>query len=120
MITIVSRKTFCYDGIKSSLGSKKMSTRFEQILIEALQLSPAERIRMIERLAASFGDTSPAGEENEPLSERELAELMRVEPLAPADIAAYSLLGTWSDQGISDGAEWVNEQKRKRKKQRKW
>jgi hypothetical protein len=98
--------------------AKKMSTRFEEILTEALQLSPIERITMIERLAASF--TATVRDESQPLSEQEFEELMHVEPLSPEEIAAQGLLGTWADQGIEDGAEWVNEQKRKHKEQRKW
>lgn len=75
---------------------------------------------MIEELAASFRgefDVSTAGEDA-PFTPEEIAELMQVEPLAPADVAAEGLLGTWA--GVADGAEWVNEQKRKRKERRKW
>jgi hypothetical protein len=59
-------------------------------------------------------------DDNTPLTAEEIAELMRIEPLSPAEIAAEGLLGTWADLNISDGAEWVNEQKRKRKERRKW
>ena len=98
--------------------AKKMSTRFEEILTEALELSPLERITLIERLAASFAAT--VRDQSQPLSEPELAELMRVEPLSPEEIAAQGLLGTWADQGVEDGAEWVNERKRQRQERRKW
>jgi hypothetical protein len=96
------------------------SAQFEEILAQALQLPPAERMAIIERLAASFrplpaGEgTLPGAETDQALTEQETADLMRVEPLPPAEVVRQRLTGTWADLGISDGAEWVNEQKRKR------
>jgi len=40
--------------------------------------------------------------------------MMKVEPMTGAEIVAAGLTGGWADMGIADGAEWVNEQKRKR------
>jgi hypothetical protein len=89
-----------------------VSTQFDDILTQALQLPPDERIALIERLAASFRNARPAATPDESFSEEELAELLHVEPLPPAEIVAAGLLGTWADLGIEDGAAWVNEQKR--------
>lgn len=87
---------------------------FHDLLAQALQLSSAERLAMIEELAASFR-SQPIPSDQAPLTPDEIAVLMQVEPLSPAEIEAKGLLGTWADLGITDGAEWVNEQKRKRR-----
>lgn len=102
--------------------SKQSSTHFQEALTLALQLPPAERIAIIEELAASFRQEVdvPAPDEDQPLTPEEIKALMQVEPLPPAEVVAEGLLGTWADIGITDGAEWVNEQKRKRKVRRKW
>jgi hypothetical protein len=95
------------------------SAEFQEVLSLALELSPSERIAMIEELAASFRqDPEPADEA--PLTPEEITAMMRVEPLPPAQVVAQGLLGTWAHLGITDGAEWVNAQKRKRKARRKW
>ena len=52
--------------------------------------------------------------------ELEPEELLRSEPMTGAEIIAAGLTGTWADLGIEDGAEWVNEQKRKRRERNKW
>lgn len=85
----------------------------------ALQLPVPERLAMIADLADSLQPEAPNGDV-ETWTPEELAEMMRVEPLPPKEIIERGLLGTWADQGITDGAEWVNEQKRKRKERRKW
>jgi hypothetical protein len=58
-----------------------------------------------------------------PWTEEELAELMRVEPKTGAEIVAEieaGLIGDgWSHVKVS-GAEWVEEQRRKRKERRGW
>ena len=73
---------------------------------------------MIEELAASFKDEFDRAPIDEAFSPEEITELMQVDPLPPAEVVAQGLLGTWAD--IDDGAEWVNEQKRKRKERGKW
>lgn len=100
----------------------QLSPLYEEALALALQLPPAERIAIIEELAASFRESAALDEiSGEPaLSADEVAYLMQVEPLSPTEIVAEGLLGTWDNQGIADGADWVNEQKRKRKARRKW
>lgn len=57
-----------------------------------------------------------------PLTDEEVAELLRpVPPKSGAEIAAaldeYDL-SEWTDVG--DGAEWVEEQRKKRRARRKW
>ncbi len=92
---------------------------FDEVVEKALQLSPAEQARLMERLAMSVRtvldtDTVPEAPEATWTAE-EVAELMKVEPMTGAEIIAAGLTGGWADLGISDGAEWVNEQKRKRR-----
>lgn len=99
------------------------SSDFEQVLRLALRLSPLERIEMIERLAASFQDEAMLNAPEvtgAPFSDEELEQLMRVEPASPEAVVAEGLLGTWADMDISDGASWVNEQKRQRRERRRW
>lgn len=101
--------------------TRQSSDQFQEALTLALQLSPSERLAMIEELAASFGDEAFASDEDDaPFTPEEIAELMRVEPLPPAEVVAQGLLGTWADKNIEDGAAWVNEQKRKRRERRQW
>ncbi len=94
--------------------SEKTSPQFYKVLAEALELALSERLAMIEELAASVKgqlDNAAASEETS-FSPEEIAELTQVDPRTPSQVVAEGLLGTWT--GISDGAEWVNEQKRKR------
>jgi hypothetical protein len=53
-------------------------------------------------------------DENRPLTDSEIRELMRVEPKTGAEIVArLRKEGGWEDLEIADGAEWVHEQRRK-------
>jgi hypothetical protein len=103
------------------MAATQVST-YDAILALALRLSPGERVAMIRDLAGSvetdIGDEALLDEE--PLTDEEVAELTRIEPMQPAEIVAAGLLGGWEHLGITDGAEWVNEQKRKRRERRKW
>ena len=54
---------------------------------------------------------------NLPLSLEEIAYFMKVQPLQPAEICEQGLLGTWANLGIADGAEWVEAQRQKRRRQ---
>lgn len=103
---------------------KPISDQFHEALNLALQLSPSERMAMIGELAASFrsefeglGDTAS---DDEPFTPNEIVDLLTIAPLPPDEVAAQGRLGTWGDMGITDGAEWVNAQKHKRKERRKW
>lgn len=97
---------------------------FDEVMEKALRLSPAEQARLMERLAVSVRavlDTDTMTETLEATwTPEDIAELMKVEPLPPAEVVALGLLGTWADLGITDGAEWVNEQKRKRRERKKF
>jgi hypothetical protein len=97
-----------------------MMLPYSKVLTQALQLPPAERLAMIEQLAASFRATMPPAADPEAWTAQEIADLMRVEPLPPAEVAGQGLIGTWVDLGITDGAEWVNEQKRLRGERHQW
>lgn len=104
--------------------AKSMSPQYDSVLEQALQLPPAQRLELLEDLAASLEDvflsSAATIEDITELSPEEIADLMKVEPLSPAEIVEQGLLGTWADLNIKDGAEWVNEQKLQRKKRRKW
>jgi hypothetical protein len=96
------------------------SIHFKEVLTQALQLPPAERLAIIEQLAASFRTSIPSSADPEAWTAQEIADLMQVEPLPPAEVAGQGLIGTWADLGITDGAEWVNEQKQLRSERHKW
>lgn len=102
------------------------SSKYQDILADALELSPAERLSMIEKLAGSFrgeGDLfyeQISAKTEMTLTEEEITDYMRVEPLSPSEISEHGLLGTWRDLDISDGSEWVNNHKRSRKERGSW
>jgi len=100
-----------------------ISPEFQETLTRALELSPAERMAMIAELAASFEGEffaeSPSSDD-QPFTSSEIAELMHVEPLPPAEVMAQGLLGTWASKNIQDGAAWVHERKTKRRERHKW
>ncbi|GIK67606.1 MAG: hypothetical protein HND43_10635 [Armatimonadetes bacterium] len=96
---------------------KQFSPEFLTALEMGLQLSPRERMAMIEELAASFRDESAwevVTSDEPPMDDEEIAALMQIEPLPPAEVIALGLLGAWADMEIEDGAEWVNGQKRRK------
>lgn len=79
---------------------------------------------MIAELASSVAENAaPVDTSNfvdDSLSPDEVADLMNVDPLPPAEIVDQGLLGTWSNLGIVDGAEWVSTNKKTRRESRKW
>jgi hypothetical protein len=93
---------------------------FDEIVDLALQLSMAEQARLMERLAAAMHDALTADDQLSPWTDEEIAEMMKVQPMTGAEIVAAGLTGGWRDLNISDGADWVNEQKRRRKEKRRW
>lgn len=100
---------------------QSLSADYETIVAQVLDLPTVQRLALIEALVESFRrdfglPTSPSAEDalNE-YADAELAALMQVEPLPPAEVVALGLLGTWADNDISDGAEWINQQKRQRR-----
>lgn len=94
----------------------------DNVIALALQLSPAEQARLMERLAAAMVDAlSPYNAADDtPWTDEAIAGMMQVEPKTGAEIVAAGLLGGWADMDIEDGAAWVNEQKRKRQESRRW
>jgi len=53
-------------------------------------------------------------DEDRPLTDEEIEELLRPNPKTGAEIVArLKKEGGWEDLGITDGAEWVQEQRRK-------
>lgn len=93
---------------------------FEEIVTQALRLPPAEQALLMERLAAALHDNLAAPSEGAPSewTDAQWAQMLTPEPLPPAEVVARGLTGAWTH--IRDGAEWVNEQKRKREAGRKW
>jgi hypothetical protein len=80
------------------------------------------RINEFGELEVDLPDDLPVGEVRiviesleDVWAEGELEELMRVDPMTGADIVAAGLTGGWKDLDINDGAEWIQEQRRKRK-----
>jgi hypothetical protein len=107
------------------LMTQSISNQYKEVLTLALQLPPTERIAMIAELAVSVTESvasfsSATTVEDAVLSPDEVADLMAVQPLSPVEIVEQGLLGSWSDLGISDGSEWVEQQKHRRKEARKW
>lgn len=45
----------------------------------------------------------------------EIDKALKVEPMTGAEIVEAGLLGGWEDEGITDSAAWVEEQRRKRR-----
>ena len=76
-----------------------MTLSLTELLEHARSLPPSDHLTIIEELAASLRTTG---------------DVMQVEPLPPKQVIEMGLVGTWADQDISDGAEWVNERKRER------
>ena len=55
-----------------------------------------------------------------PLSDEEYTALKQIEPMTGKEIVEGGLLGGWADMNIDDGAEWLNDQKRKRHAKVRW
>lgn len=94
---------------------------FEEIVEQALRLSPAEQTLLLEQLAVALHQTltvNPVDDETDDWTDEEWAEMLKPKPLPPSEVIARGLTGTWMNVG--DGAEWVNEQKRKRKNRHQW
>jgi hypothetical protein len=103
-------------------------TTFKHVLEQALELEPEEQLHLAEeltgRIRVLIAERKPSvpkvDPEDAPLTEDELKELLRSEPMTGAEIIAAGLTGTWADLDIEDGAEWVNEQKRRRQERNRW
>lgn len=97
------------------------SKYYQEALTLALKLPPVERIAMIAELAVSITEKiePSANLPHESLSPDEVGKLVMVDPLSPSEIAQQGLLGTWSDLGIVDGAQWVTQKKAERRETRK-
>lgn len=89
---------------------------FEEILTSVSKLDRAE----LEQLLTVVQDRLSEPDDSEPLTEAEIKTLMTPDPLPPKEVIALGLTGTWAHLGINDGAEWVNEQKRKQWERNKW
>ena len=55
-----------------------------------------------------------------PWTDEEIEELLRPEPMTGAEIVAGGHVGGWEHKGITDGVEFVEEMRRKRKEKRQW
>ncbi|MCI0710895.1 MAG: hypothetical protein L0154_12105 [Chloroflexi bacterium] len=98
------------------------------------KLSPHEQLLLIERIVALLKTRETEQEEESALEteeywiEEELEELQALieskESLTGREIVekhtALGNIGTWADLGIENGAEWVNQQKAKRRKKYQW
>lgn len=99
---------------------------YEDILKYAEQLSVTEKLRLAEHLMhdvrtdLEVNHSENDDEMSSPLTLEEIHTLLNAGPKTGAEIIASGVVGAWKDFGIRDGAEWVNEQKRKRSKRSKW
>lgn len=50
----------------------------------------------------------------------ELDRALQTEPLTGAEIVEAGLVGGWAEEGISDSAAWVEEQRRKMRERSRW
>lgn len=83
---------------------------------QARDLTPVERKQLIQLLQSMDDEMVSV----DTWTEAELEELMKIEPLTGAEIVAAGLTGTWENQGIEDGLEWVNQQRQKRQSKYQW
>jgi hypothetical protein len=73
------------------------------------------------RVRVEVPSPDESSDEDLPLTDEEIKALMRPNPKTGAEIVArLEREGGWEDKGITDGAEWVKEQRRKRREQNKW
>lgn len=85
----------------------------DDLLTQALQLTPEEQALLMARLAAALHNTlAVESEVNDDGDDDDLPDLLPPGPLPPSEVIALGLTGVWQD--VPDGAAWVNEQKRKR------
>ena len=94
---------------------------YDDLKLWALNLPLEEQLALVEALVGALrremtvGDDAPVE-----WSDDELAELLTPEPMTGAEIVAAGLTGGWADQGIPDGAAWVEAQRRKRRERHQW
>ncbi|MDX1993427.1 MAG: hypothetical protein SF029_13640 [bacterium] len=90
---------------------------------DGVQLPPGEvrvTLEMVTNQTAEAPDEIPW--EELPWTDEELAQLLKIEPKTGAEIVAWlksQPRSGWEDIGMT-GAEWVEEQRRKRREQRGW
>lgn len=63
---------------------------------------------------------SAPAEDEPPLTDAEIADLLRPAPLSGAEIVARGLTGGWVHKGITDSQAWVDAQRRQRRERRRW
>ncbi len=89
-----------------------------------MKLTPEEQQRLAERLKtdpSEVRDLPLADNDDEPpLTPEEIEHLLHQGPKTGAEVAKSGLFGAWAHLGITDGATWVNEQKRKRLERQQW
>ncbi len=100
---------------------------YDNILEHAEKLSLIEKARLAEHLMHDVRSGLETGsnsfmdsDDDEPLTLEEIHALLGAGPKTGAEIVASGVVGAWKDMGITDGVDWVNEQKRKRSERRKW
>jgi len=94
---------------------------FQDVVETVLKLSPEEQTQLIEMIEFARQPSIQSHDSDEPLmTSEEIEALLHGTPKNSQDIARSDYVGAWSDMGITDGAEWVNEQKRKRRERKSW
>ncbi len=97
---------------------KELSRQAQKSVDEVLLL-------LLNNYSHSIIEAGGVDAEPETWTESELVELLKPKPpLTGKEIVEKHLLsgviGSWSDEGITDGAEWVNQQKEQRRGKHQW
>jgi hypothetical protein len=69
-------------------------------------------------IAEEASDAHSVAGDVKPLTDEEIAALMKPNPKTGAEIANNPAIGAWANYGITDSVEWIEEQRRKRREKR--
>lgn len=89
-------------------------------MIEQVKVLNAEELDELLGVIIRLRAQQAPPEDNSPWTDEELTQLMTIEPLSGAEIIEQGLAGGWADLDITEGAEWVEEQRRKKRERKKW
>ena len=90
------------------------------------KLSQRDQLLFLERLVAMIRNqleetTEIDADSDVTWTDEEIAELLTPkEPMTGKKMVEAGLIGGWEHMGIEDSAEWVNEQRAKRRKKLNW
>ncbi|GAB5493754.1 MAG: hypothetical protein Phog2KO_39690 [Phototrophicaceae bacterium] len=97
---------------------KQLSQQTEKSLDEVLDLLLS---RYSDTLITDDNDEVVEVVEDVTWTDEEIEDLLTMkEPLSSKEIVKRNLLGGWADEGITDGLEWVKQQRANRRKKLQW